>query len=117
MDTKRTALVLIEYQNDFTSKGGTLHDAVKGVMDQNNMLQNTVETVKKARAAGCTIVHAAKRLQGDHVEGLYRRAECRGTAPRDGKNLPDVLETDEPRRVPRRAVGAEVSDGGGRPRI
>ena len=58
MDPKRTALVLIEYQNDFTSKGGTLHDAVKGVMDKNNMRQNTVDTVKKARQAGCTIVHA-----------------------------------------------------------
>src|ERR671918_2383928 len=58
MDPKRTAVVLIEYQNDFTSKGGTLHDAVKGVMEKNNMLQNTIETVKKARAAGCTIVHA-----------------------------------------------------------
>src|SRR6188768_1781183 len=58
MDPKRTALVLIEYQNDFTSTGGTLHDAVKGVMEKNNMLQNTVETVKKARAAGVTIVHA-----------------------------------------------------------
>src|SRR5215204_3760737 len=58
MDPKRTALVLIEYQNDFTSTGGTLHDAVKGVMEKNNMLQNTLETVKKARAAGVTIVHA-----------------------------------------------------------
>ena len=58
MDPKRTALVLIEYQNDFTSPGGTLHDAVKGVMEKNNMLQNTVDTVKKARAAGCTIVFA-----------------------------------------------------------
>ena len=58
MDPKRTAVVLIEYQNDFTSKGGTLHDAVKGVMDKNNMLQNTVDTVKQARDAGCTIVFA-----------------------------------------------------------
>ena len=58
MDPKRTALVLIEYQNDFASKGGTLHEAVKGVMEKNNMLQNTVDTVKRARAAGCTIVHA-----------------------------------------------------------
>ena len=58
MDPKRTALVLIEYQNDFTSKGGTLHDAVKGVMEENNMLQNTIETVKQAREAGCTIVYA-----------------------------------------------------------
>ena len=47
MDPKKTAVVLIEYQNDFTSQGGTLHDAVKGVMDKNNMLQNTVDTVKR----------------------------------------------------------------------
>src|SRR5438552_10263441 len=58
MDPKKTAVVLIEYQNDFTSKGGTLHDAVKSVMDKTNMLQNTVDTVKKAREAGCTIVFA-----------------------------------------------------------
>jgi len=49
MDPKTTALVLIEYQNDFTSEGGTLHGAVKPV-DATNMLANTVETVKKARA-------------------------------------------------------------------
>ena len=33
MDPKSTAVVLIEYQNDFTSEGGTLHEAVKPVMD------------------------------------------------------------------------------------
>lgn len=58
MDAKKTALVLIEYQNDFTSEGGTLHGAVKGVMASTNMLANTVETVAKARDAGCTIVYA-----------------------------------------------------------
>ena len=58
MDPKKTALVLIEYQNDFTSEGGTLHGAVKGVMEKSNMLANTVETVAKAREAGCTIVFA-----------------------------------------------------------
>src|SRR5690242_17207741 len=45
MDPKKTALVLIEYQNDFTTPGGTLHDAVKGVMASTNMLANTIETV------------------------------------------------------------------------
>jgi len=56
MDPKKTALVLIEFQNDFTSEGGTLHGAVSGVMAKTNMLANTVETVEKARAAGATIV-------------------------------------------------------------
>lgn len=57
MNPKNTALVLIEFQNDFTTPGGTLHDAVKPVMDKTSMLQNTVETVKKARELGATILH------------------------------------------------------------
>ena len=57
MDPKKTALVLIEFQNDFTTPGGTLHEAVKPVMESNNMLANTVETVKRARELGVTIVN------------------------------------------------------------
>jgi len=56
MDSQKTALVLIEFQNDFTTPKGTLHEAVKPVMDKTNMLANTIETVAKARAAGATIV-------------------------------------------------------------
>ena len=54
MDPQKTAVVLIEYQNDFTSDGGTLHDAVKDVMEKENMLPNTVEMVEKARELGAT---------------------------------------------------------------
>jgi len=68
MDPKKTAVVLIEYQNDFTSDGGTLHQAVKGVMDSSNMLANTIETVAKARALGATIVHAPITFTGDYHE-------------------------------------------------
>ena len=57
MDPKTTAVVLIEFQNDFTSEGGTLHAAVKGVMDETNMLANTVETVAAARELGITVIH------------------------------------------------------------
>jgi ureidoacrylate peracid hydrolase len=58
MDPKTTALVLIEYQNDFTSPGGTLHEAVKPVMESTNMLANTKEAAAQVRAAGGTVVHA-----------------------------------------------------------
>jgi ureidoacrylate peracid hydrolase len=58
MDPKTTALVLIEYQNDFTSPGGTLHEAVKPVMESSNMLANTKDAAEKVRAAGGTVVHA-----------------------------------------------------------
>ena len=68
MDPKTTAVVLIEYQNDFTSDGGTLHGAVKSVMDSTGMLANTVETVKEARARGATIVHAPITFAEDYRE-------------------------------------------------
>ncbi len=58
IDPKSTAVVLIEYQNDFTSEGGALHGAVTGVMEQTGMLENTQALVEAARAAGATIVHA-----------------------------------------------------------
>ena len=58
MDPKKTALVLIEFQNDFTTEGGALHGAVKPVMEKTGMLNNTVETITEARNAGVTIVHA-----------------------------------------------------------
>ena len=57
-DPKRTAVVLVEYQNDFTSEGGALHDAVSDVMESTGMLENTRRLVEAARAAGATIVHA-----------------------------------------------------------
>jgi nicotinamidase-related amidase len=58
IDPKTTALLLIEYQNDFTSEGGALHNGVKAVMKSTNMLANTIETAAKARAAGVTIMFA-----------------------------------------------------------
>jgi nicotinamidase-related amidase len=58
MDPQKTAVVLIEYQNDFTSDGGALHDAVKGVMDESDMMANTRKLVDAARAAGVTVLHA-----------------------------------------------------------
>jgi nicotinamidase-related amidase len=57
-DPKRTAIVLIEYQNDFSSEGGALHDAVAEVMESTAMLANTRRLVETAREAGVTIVHA-----------------------------------------------------------
>ncbi|NWJ47759.1 MAG: cysteine hydrolase [Chloroflexi bacterium] len=68
MDPKKTAVVLIEYQNDFTSPGGSLHDAVKGVMESTNMLANSVETAQKAREAGAVIIHSPISFTEDYHE-------------------------------------------------
>lgn len=58
LNPQQTAVLLIEFQNDFTTAGGALHGAVEGVMEQTGMLNHTVELVKQARALGATILHA-----------------------------------------------------------
>jgi ureidoacrylate peracid hydrolase len=58
IDPTTTAVVLIEYQNDFTSEGGVLHGAVEAVMDKTDMLENSRRVVEAARAAGVTVMHA-----------------------------------------------------------
>mmetsp|Transcript_32451 Transcript_32451/g.71681 ORF Transcript_32451/g.71681 Transcript_32451/m.71681 type:complete len:232 (+) Transcript_32451:46-741(+) len=68
LDPKATAVVLIEYQNDFTTPNGKLHDAVKGVMASTNMLQNTIKTVDEARKKGALIVHAPITFSDDYKE-------------------------------------------------
>jgi nicotinamidase-related amidase len=58
MDPQKTAVVLVEFQNDFTSEGGALHGAVKDSMESTGMIANTQAAVAAARAAGATIIHA-----------------------------------------------------------
>jgi nicotinamidase-related amidase len=57
IDPATTAVVLIEYQNEFTSKGGALHGAVAKVMAETNMLDNTVSVVAWARNHGVAVMH------------------------------------------------------------
>ena len=49
---KRQALLLIEYQNDFTSEGGALHQGVKPVMQSTNMLANSVQVATRRERQG-----------------------------------------------------------------
>jgi hypothetical protein len=52
-----TAIVLIEYQNEFTTEGGGLHDAVKDCMTATGTLGNSRKVMDAAREAGATIIH------------------------------------------------------------
>ncbi|KAK3243456.1 hypothetical protein CYMTET_46891 [Cymbomonas tetramitiformis] len=65
IDPETTALVMIEYQNEFATEGGKLHDAVKGVMESNNMLERSVAVCDVARAQGCKILHTPISFNAD----------------------------------------------------
>jgi len=68
MDPSKTAVVLIEFQNDFTTDSGTLHEAVKGVMESTGMLANARAVVDAARAAGVTVIHAPIQFAAGYNE-------------------------------------------------
>jgi len=99
-----SALVLIGYQNEFTTKGGKLHDAVKDVMQDTKMLENTAKLCVEARAKGVKIFHVPITLQknmsdnpnkrrgirkgcangGLFVENTWNSTFCEALAPQQG---------------------------------
>ena len=46
MDPSKTALLFIEFQNEFASEGGKLHPQVKEVMGMTGMLQNASQLAR-----------------------------------------------------------------------
>jgi nicotinamidase-related amidase len=68
MDPQKTAVVLVEFQNDFTSEGGALHGAVADSMAATDMLSHTQEVVAAARAAGVQIIHAPIQFAAGYGE-------------------------------------------------
>lgn len=57
LTAEETAIVLIEFQNEFTTEGGALHDAVKDCMEKTGTLENARKAMDAARSAGCKIFH------------------------------------------------------------
>jgi ureidoacrylate peracid hydrolase len=57
MNAKETAILLIEFQNEFCAPYGKNYDYVKDVLDKNQTIPNTVDLVAKARAKGIHVIY------------------------------------------------------------
>jgi len=68
MDASKTAVVLIEFQNEFCKEGGGLFEAVKGEMERTSMLEKTQTLVQEARSKGVKIVHAPISFNDEHSD-------------------------------------------------
>lgn len=68
MNPATTALVLIEFQNDFTSEGGTLHGAVAEVMAATGTLPNAQRALQASRDADVTVIHSPISFQPGYYE-------------------------------------------------
>src|ERR1041384_1753861 len=58
MEASTTAVVLIEFQNEFCKEGGKLHDLVKAEMERRGTLRNAQRLQRGARRAGALVVMA-----------------------------------------------------------
>ena len=56
-DPKITALLCIDFYNDFLSEGGKLWPWVKGIAEEVNLLDNLRTIVRTAREAGIRVYH------------------------------------------------------------
>ena len=58
VDPRTTCLLLIEFQNEFTTPGGKLHEKVRPNMEATGMLAKTRAAAAELRALGCKVFYA-----------------------------------------------------------
>lgn len=68
MDDKKTAVLLIEFQNEWLSPQGSLHHIVKEQLKQKDLVNRTVSLLQQAREKGVTIIHVPLRFTSDYRE-------------------------------------------------
>ena len=77
MTSSKTALILIEFQNDFCSRNGKLNDLVRDEIARNRVIENAERLLWGARAKGIKIIHCPFVLDKtwaveNKVEGLIK---------------------------------------------
>ena len=58
MKAKETAVILIEFQNEFCKVGGKLYDGTKGEIQRLGTLSNAVKLAEGARKKGALVIYA-----------------------------------------------------------
>lgn len=69
MNAKETAVVLIEFQNEFCKEGGKFYGAVKAEIARQGTVENAVRLATEARKKGCLIVHSPFVYDQQWVDG------------------------------------------------
>lgn len=61
-----TAIILIEFQNDFCKPGFPLYPGIETILKEYKVIENTVELVRKARERGVLIVGCPVIFESDY---------------------------------------------------
>jgi len=65
---KETALVLIEFQNEFCKAGGKLYDGVKDEINRQGTIINAVKLAEGARKKGLLVIHSPFIFNKEYFE-------------------------------------------------
>ena len=100
MKAKETAVVLIEFQNDFCKEGGKLHGGVQGELARQQTIPNAVKLAQEARKKGATVIHSPfvfneKYFEDHEMLGIVK-AVADGDAFREGSWGADIIEELKP---------------------
>jgi ureidoacrylate peracid hydrolase len=100
MKAKETAVVLIEFQNDFCKEGGKLHGGVKSELSRQNTIPNAVRLAEEARKKGALIIHSPfvfneKYFEDHQMQGIVK-AVADGDAFREGTWGAEILDELKP---------------------
>lgn len=99
MNLDKTAIILVDDDNDFLTEGGKLHAAVKQVLDDNSVIDNINDLLKVAKEKGVLVIHVPIMFSSDYVEmgpspyGIFQVVKETGAFQRDtwGAKVADVL--------------------------
>lgn len=103
MKTNKTALILIDPQNDFLSKEGKLYSAVESALKQNDVINKLNQLLAASHKVNMTVIHTPiifDKASLETMEGLYgimapvaeSRGFIRGTK---GAEIASILDTED----------------------
>ena len=70
MKAETTALIIVDDNNDFLSKEGKLHSAVKPMLENNHFIATLNQAVTKARSSGVKIIRVSLGFDRNYPELL-----------------------------------------------
>ena len=101
MKAKETAVILIEFQNDFCKDGGKLYDGVKDEISRQGTIPNAVKLAEGAREKGAMVLHTPfvfnEKYFEDHSMVGIVQAVADGNALRKGTWGAEIIEELKPR--------------------
>ena len=101
MKGKETAVILIEFQNEFCKEGGKLYDGVKDEIARQGTIPNAVRLAEGAREKGALVIHTPfvfnEEYFGEHkMEGIVK-AVADGDAFREGTWGAEIIDEMKPK--------------------